>query len=299
MRMGAAIQTFEDAFQRVRSSIVGLGFRTTTSYEIIGTGFFLDPAGKILTNRHVVERLLVSRQDGTLGVRPEAAAFIFRQRGPAETFVAETALHVTGIKAATAASLPSPSGQGHSPPMTCEAECHHVGPDPPDIGVCKISVDGAPPGVLPFQPLKLRDSAGLRVGTPVAFVGFPQGLPMPLNTPQREALQFMPLLQVGVVSGILPFPEVPKPDALVLDIYVNRGSSGSPLLLADGSVVGIVFATRLAFHELSIASETGEPAAVEGVGIFAPSALGLAVPTAQFPEEWPRLPPMEVPNTPL
>jgi S1-C subfamily serine protease len=69
-------------------------------------------------------------------------------------------------------------------------------------------------------------------------------------------------------------------------MIVNPGSSGSPLFLQNGNVVGIVHATRIAFHPLNVLDEDGIISESDNSGVYVPSGLGLAIPSARFPEEW-------------
>ncbi|GFP37901.1 hypothetical protein HKBW3S44_01581 [Candidatus Hakubella thermalkaliphila] len=78
---------FQTAFRRIRPSIVGIGLRHDPEYEIFGSGFIVHLHGCIMANRHVLEPLLVKAQDDRIGIRPEAAAFLFIQGPPEPDFV--------------------------------------------------------------------------------------------------------------------------------------------------------------------------------------------------------------------
>ena len=96
----------------------------------------------------------------------------------------------------------------------------------------------------------------------------------------------IPLLQTGVISGILPFSEFPQPTSFVLDILVNSGSSGSPLFLENGNVVGVVYAARRSFEFLQTVNENGDLESSKDKGVYLPTSLGLAMPSARLPENW-------------
>jgi len=84
-----------------------------------------------------------------------------------------------------------------------------------------------------LQPATLRSTADLAVGDDVVAVGFPFGIG--------------PSATAGVVSGLGREYQSPEGKRLLtnliqFDAAVNPGSSGGPLVTADGEVVGIVTA---------------------------------------------------------
>ncbi|QGX41025.1 S1C family serine protease [Permianibacter aggregans] len=75
--------------------------------------------------------------------------------------------------------------------------------------------------------LSFGDSALLRVGAPVATVGFPY--------------EMNQSFWVGVISAhAVPSPSFPGISYLQADIYTNRGQAGSPLLNEKGEVIGML-----------------------------------------------------------
>lgn len=82
-------------------------------------------------------------------------------------------------------------------------------------------------------PAVLGNSRTLQIGDPVYAVGNPLGLSNSISA--------------GIISGLgrnIPFPgdDAVFEDLIQFDAAVNQGSSGGPLLNADGHVVGIVTA---------------------------------------------------------
>lgn len=123
-----------------------------------------------------------------------------------------------------------------------------VGADPfTDIAV--IAVGGAEEGGSRLYPLRLGDSANLRVGERIAAIGNPFGLSGSMTS--------------GIVSQLgrlLPAQGAFQiPDIIQTDAAINPGNSGGPLLNMRGEVVGINTAIR---------SDTGE---FTGVGFAVPS----------------------------
>ena len=278
---------FKDGFKKIRRSIVGVGLRRDPQYQIFGSGFVIGADGSILTNRHVLEPLLAETAGQRIGVRRGAAAFFFITAAPEGEIVAVAGMLAIDIiaiefiphKIEDLEQEKSKTFRGLKPTQIFPVE-------PPDIGVCKIEPKDLRPEALPLSPAEITDSAGVSEGDPVGILGFPQGLSMPVTFDTRQWLQLTPLLQTGVISGILPFPSVPKPDYFVLDMHVNSGSSGSPLFLNDGKVIGIVFATRRTFAPITKINKRGRFSESKNRGVFTSSALGLAIPSVNFPKEW-------------
>jgi Trypsin-like peptidase domain len=158
-------------------------------------------------------------------------------------------------------------------------------PEAADIGFCRIDVSDCPPEVNPLVSATIVNSAGVTEGVPVGIFGFPQGLRFPKVFERRSQMQLTPLLQTGVIAGVLPYSPIPHPEAFVLDIYVNPRSSGSPPFTADGNVIGVVYATRQRFSPVVYFDEEGNLSEAKNAGVYLPSALGLAVPSSQFPKE--------------
>ena len=81
-----------------------------------------------------------------------------------------------------------------------------------------------------------------RVGQEVAAIGFPVGDPMTLTR--------------GTVSGLdrtIPIEEVQRSGLIETDAAINPGSSGGPLLSADGQVFGLVDAKNMDAEDIAFA----------------------------------------------
>jgi S1-C subfamily serine protease len=118
-----------------------------------------------------------------------------------------------------------------------------LGHDPEgDVALLELEGD---PGV---KPLELGDSDQLRVGEHVIAVGDPflvasRNLFLSLAPPDYD-----PSASLGIGSALHRFSDM-YTDAVQVDVAVNRGNSGGPLLTLDGKVVGIngKIETRFAF----------------------------------------------------
>ena len=278
------VTDFSSAFESVRPSVVGLGFLTKGRFDIIGTGFIVSEQGWILTNRHVLEPLLVSHQDSK-AVRANAVAVLFAQNLPGEQYQDVVGLMGGRLQEISFPPEPAEEAPGAAPELRGLKPSAMVRPVPPDLGLCKISLTDCPREVLPLRPLRLSNGPA-KVGSTVAILGFPQGLTLPDDFPASAALQLSPLLQVGQIAAALPFSALANPENYVLDLYVNGGSSGSPLFTPEGEVVGVVYATRQGFAPLVQFSAEGVPKEIPHTGTYVASALRLAVPATRIDREW-------------
>lgn len=90
------------------------------------------------------------------------------------------------------------------------------------------------PGPYPVVNGIAGDSDGVRLGDPVAILGFPLGTATAGNEGDINALRPVATLGIGTVSKTLP-------ENIQLDAYAAQGSSGSPVFDARGLVIGVLF----------------------------------------------------------
>ena len=90
------------------------------------------------------------------------------------------------------------------------------------------------PGPYPTVNGIARDSDGVKLGDPVAILGFPLGTATAGNEGAIDELRPVATLGIGTVSKTLP-------ENIQLDAYAAQGSSGSPVFDARGLVIGVLY----------------------------------------------------------
>lgn len=101
--------------------------------------------------------------------------------------------------------------------------------DAADIGVIKVDIRGGTPRVVGL----VRDPRSLQRGDPVAIIGYPYGLDLPMEGQGIDVVA-APTLTVGTTSKVLP-------NVVQVDGYGAPGSSGSPIFDHDGRVVAVLY----------------------------------------------------------
>ena len=99
-----------------------------------------------------------------------------------------------------------------------------------DLGVLKVDIVGGVPRVAGLA----RESQALQRGDPVAIIGFPLGIDLPMEGGQGVNAIADPTLTAGTVSKVLT-------GLVQVDGYGAPGSSGSPIFDRDGRVVAVLY----------------------------------------------------------
>ncbi len=132
----------------------------------------------------------------------------------------------------------------------------------------KIDIATLAPQTLPEVVVPATLGGGIAVGSDVVTIGNPLGLRASTTTGVVSGLNRTSKTQTGSVSGLIQF-----------DAAVNPGSSGGPLLNAQGIVVGVVVAI----------ADPGDDEAFAGIGFAVPIGTALGGGPGQGPGRGPRL----------
>jgi len=110
----------------------------------------------------------------------------------------------------------------------------YYGPPKPDVAFVQVKMKGLPKVNVKFELKEIKE------GQEIATAGFPMGTEA-LTAP-GYLHQLTPTLQKGIISAVLPF-ECETPHAIMINVMVQGGASGSPVFLPDtGDVIGVLYA---------------------------------------------------------
>lgn len=101
--------------------------------------------------------------------------------------------------------------------------------DSADLGLIKVEIKGGTPRVAGIE----RDPRSLERGDPIAILGYPLGLDLPMEGQGMYAVA-SPTLTVGTTSKVLT-------DLVQVDGFGAPGSSGSPIFNRNGRVVAVLY----------------------------------------------------------
>ncbi len=148
--------------------------------QIFGTGFFADPGGIVMTNRHVVEAFDHVPKHPKTGASGLAAILFLRGEDQKSC-----QMLVVDVRGYCVLGTFASSDRWH-------------GLNVPDIGFVQLGVRE-----VPFLRLASEDYY-VGIGMEVATIGYPMGT-LPL-TALGKVNQVTPFLRRGIVSSIFPFP---------------------------------------------------------------------------------------------
>lgn len=110
----------------------------------------------------------------------------------------------------------------------------YYGPPTPDLAFVHVKMRELPKANVKYDLKEIKE------GQEIATAGFPMGTETLMAPGYLH--QLTPTLQKGIISAVLPF-ECEKPHAIMVNVMVQGGASGSPVFLPDtGDVIGILYA---------------------------------------------------------
>jgi Trypsin-like peptidase domain len=183
--------------------------------HIIGTGWFANAKGLVVTNRHVVQAI------DALPAHPTT-----RERmGGALLFLLDE--HRQGCQLM---SIPIISTYELG---EFSSNDDWYGQDLPDIGFVQLAIRENS-----FLELAIEKFA-LKPGMEISTIGWPMGS-LPLTVHQKVN-QISPFIRRGIVSSVYPGP-IANPHGFTIDVMQQGGSSGSPIFGPDNRrVVGMMW----------------------------------------------------------
>lgn len=193
---------------------------------ILGTGFMIDKKGIILTCDHVAKAINnLYRKENTTDIPAVCISFEYSYKKldkKTEVTIGIKTLPITEIFYLDNFKYKAP----YAPPESIK----------PDIAFLQV-------GAINLPILKLCNNYfNIIPGNEVYNLGFPLGNDfMIMRENNNEWIQnFLPIMQNGIISTILPF-RCPYPYGFLINIMVQEGSSGSPLILKHtNEVIGII-----------------------------------------------------------
>ncbi len=183
---------------------------------IFGTGFVVDE-GLVVTNDHVVKVI------PKLPKPPDC---------PPEVWPVNCLLwHFIPGKGMATISLDVLGAMRISQMKTGES---YYGPPKPDIAFVHVKMKDLPRVNVKYDLKEIQE------GQEIATAGFPMGTETLMAPGYLH--QLTPTLQEGIISAVLPF-QCETPHAIMINVMVQGGASGSPVFLPDtGDVIGILYA---------------------------------------------------------
>jgi Trypsin-like peptidase domain len=206
--------------------------------QIIGTGFVVDARGVIATNRHVVEAIQNELGEFHQGEsRPEVILFVPCHRPNQPVILNWIYASIEGFRSVTSFHY---EGTWYGSPV-------------PDIGFLKIGIRD-----LPALPLATTDYY-VRTGMQIATIGFPLGtqtLRQCVQGQEMRTKQVSPFLRAGLVSSVYPY-DCPQPHGFTIDVLMQGGTSGSPVIrVADHAVIGVMASSSIDFENIEMLNQT-------------------------------------------
>jgi S1-C subfamily serine protease len=181
---------------------------------IFGTGFIIDD-GIVVTNDHVVKEFpkFSKPSDYSSDLWPVDCLLLHYIPGQGVYTISIDVIGVMGISKMEHGKV-------------------YYGPPKPDVAFVHVKMKNLPHVKVEYNLKEIKE------GKDIATAGFPMGTDT-LTAP-GYLHQLTPTLQKGIISAVLPF-QCETPHALMINVMVQGGASGSPVFLPEtGEVIGIL-----------------------------------------------------------
>lgn len=229
-----ALRRSQAEVQRLRAELQAAQ-QAGNSQQVASLRRQLDSAALTMSYQHAAAQVDYAE---LFEAHQNAVAIIYVEFGPGEIFtgtafavrqdgVLLTNRHV--VRGADGTRTPRRIGiQFANSDQNFPAQLLAVSPDA-DLAAVKVDIPGGVPVTGPLA----AETLPTRPGEPVAIIGFPLGLDLPMS---RRGARFVAraTLTPGTVSKALE-------DRIQIDGYGAEGASGSPVIDRQGRVVGVLF----------------------------------------------------------
>lgn len=223
-----------NVFQKVKRATVAIAMvqkeivnmQLEVPYEIIGSGFCIDPGGIVVTCRHVIGGFMsrsIEDQIAEAKARSSGSQKEIIPVSPGKVFVPFALFYDTATSKGQI--LVTASGGGN----TIILEDY-------DIAVMYLGPHPRMKAGYPF--LKVEDYNNIQEGNDIGVCGFPLG-----NYLYEQLGTVTSSFTRGILSSIIPSPDVPQEHlrGFQLDVTATHGNSGGPVFsINSGRVFGIL-----------------------------------------------------------
>ncbi len=232
--LAEALRQSQAEVERLRAEL-GSAQEAGNDQQVASLRRQLDSAALTLSYRHAAAQVDYA---GLFEAHQDAVAIIYVEFAPREVFtgtafaVREDGVLITNrhvVRGADGTRTPRRIGiQFANSDQNFPARLLAVSPDA-DLAAVKVDIPGGVPTIGPLA----AEAAPIRPGEPVAIIGFPLGLELPMS-PRGARFVARASLTPGTVSKVLE-------DRIQIDGYGAEGASGSPVIDQRGRVVGVLF----------------------------------------------------------
>lgn len=217
-----------EIFNQVKNATVAIAAMNNKDaqnpFTIVGSGFCIDPAGRIVTCRHVVEALMEkTAAEQVEGISTKGKGTALQELPPVRAITPFAVFYATKMSKENLHVFPC---QVHA--VSAKADY--------DIAIMQIQSHIAFNKGYPF--LEIEEYEAIAEGDDIGTCGFPLG-----NYLQEQLGTVTSSFTTGIISSIIPSPGTQKEylRGFQLGLTATHGNSGGPVFsLATGKVFGVL-----------------------------------------------------------